>query len=300
MTSRVNLTTFVNTALSNFQLNTSRMQTLQEQLASGKKINRPSDDPSGTRKVLASRAENLEFQQYTSNIQDAKGSVEFNTSILRDISDLLVRTQETTMRGVSDTADQDTKNALASEINQILNSLVQAANSKRLGKYVYSGTKTSTQPFKTTTNSNGDIDSVTYKGNREKIEYQIGPGMKAQVNQPGDEAFTDINLFDAIINIRDNLRTGSSASASAELDNINNAIDHLANLVSRAGGIASTLELSHNRINDAIISNTEIIGDTEGVDITEVVLRLKEQENVFQASLAAGSLIFKTSILDYL
>ncbi len=300
MSDRVNTVTFLNTAIANIQLSTARMQKLQEQISTGKKINRPSDDPAGAGSVLDLRVEALRLDQYTSNIQNAKNSVEFTTTVLGQISDLMQRAQELAVQGVNGTADQSARNIIASEINGILETLLQSANSKLLGKYIYAGTETTTTPYTETRNSAGQITANTYNGNREKIEYLVGPNMKIQVNQPGEEAFIDNKLFDALIKVRDNLGSGALTFARAELDNIKNGHTSVTNMVAKMGGIASTLEFVNNKVEDTKFSLAEVLGEKEGADLVELVLRLKEEENILQAALASGAFIFRTSILDYL
>ena len=210
------------------------------------------------------------------------------------------RITELTMQGVNDTADQQTRNINASEINQLLDTVLQSANSKRSGSYIFAGTETTTEPFETTVNSKGEIDSVTYKGNREKIEYNIGPNTNTQVNQTGAEIFMDSGLFGTIIRVRDNLASGAISFARAELDNLESAAKNIRNTIAKAGSIASTLELSGNRIAQTKLSIQETLASTESADIAETVMKLTEQQSIFEASLASSSYIFRTSILDYL
>ncbi|MBT6564860.1 MAG: flagellar hook-associated protein FlgL [Candidatus Scalindua sp.] len=300
MTTRVNLATFINTTLSNVQQSTSNMNKLQEQISTGKKVNRPSDAPASARRILSLRAEEMRLDKYSANIQTAKGSLDYNASILQNTSDILQRITELTMQGVSDSTDQSGKNIIASEINQLLESVIQGSNTSRAGRYVFAGTKTTTVPFEATRNPNGKISAVTYNGNREKIEYQIGPNANIVTNQTGDEIFTDSRLFDTIIKIRDNLANGTVSLARNELDNLDNASMGIINAVAKAGSVSSTLELTGNRIADTRLSLKEVLASTESADLSELVMRLKEQENIFQASLASGSYVFNTSILDYL
>ncbi len=300
MSSRVNLETFVNTTLRNIHSSTSRIQELQEQMSTGKKIKRPSDDPADARKILNLKTENLRLEQYSSNIQNATQSLEFNTSVLVNLSNLVQRTQELTVQGVNGTMDQEGRNIVASEINSLLESIVQNANSQRSERYIFAGTKTTTTPFEVTRNSKGEISAVTYKGNRDKVEYQVGPGINAQINQPGEEVFVDNRLFNTIINIRDSLENGALTFANDELDNIESAHTSIVNLISKTGGITKTLELADNRIEDTKLSIADSLMSTESADLTELVLILKEQENIFQATLASSAIIFRTSILDYL
>lgn len=300
MTTRVNLETVINSTIFNVQRSTSNLSKLQEQISTGKKVNRPSDAPAGARRILSIRSETFRLDQYSSNVMTATQSLNYNSSTLQSTANLLQRIQELTMQGVNDTTDSDGRKAIASEIDQLVESVLQSANSTRLGRYIFAGTKTKTVPFVATRNSNGEISAITYNGNREKIEYQVGVSATVQVNQTGNEAFIDNKLFSSIINIRDGFAGGTALAAQNELDNLDNAHTSVLNLIAKAGGAANTLELTDNRITDIRLSLNEMLATTESADITELVLKLKEQENIYQASLASGSVAFNTSILNYL
>ncbi|MGR3174487.1 MAG: flagellar hook-associated protein FlgL [Candidatus Scalindua sp.] len=300
MTTRVNLETIINSTIFNVQRSTSKLSKLQEQISTGKKINRPSDAPAGARRILNIRSEVFRLDQYASNVQTATQSLNFNSSTLQNTANILQRIQELTMQGVNDTTDSDGRKIIAIEINQLVESILQSANTKRSGRYIFAGTKTKTVPFEATRNSNGEISAITYKGNREKIEYPVGPGTTVQVNQTGNEIFISNKLFSSIINIRDSFASGSAVSAQNELDNLSNAHNSVLNSMAKAGSVANTLELTGNRITDTKLTLNEILASTESADITELVLRLKEQEFIFQASLASGAIILNISILDYL
>jgi flagellar hook-associated protein 3 FlgL len=300
MTTRVTLETIINSTIFNVQRSTSNLSKLQEQISTGKKVNRPSDAPASARKILNLRSEKFRLDQYASNVQTGIQSLNFNSSTLQNTANTLQRIQELTMQGINATTDQNGRNAIASEINQLLESILQDANSTRSGRYIFAGTATKTTPFEATRNSKGEISAVTYKGNREKIEYPVGPGTTVQVNQTGNEIFIGNKLFSSIINIRDGFASGSAVSAQNELDNLNNAHNNVLNSIAKAGGVANTLELTGNRITDIKLSINEILATTESADLAELVLKLTEQENIFQASLASGSVLLRTSILDYL
>ncbi|MBS1258690.1 MAG: hypothetical protein MAG551_01752 [Candidatus Scalindua arabica] len=300
MTTRVNLETVINSTIYNVQRSTSNLSKLQEQISTGKKVNRPSDAPAGARQILSLRSEARKLDQYASNVKTATQSLNFNASTLQGTANILQRIQELTMQGINSTTDADGRKAIASEINELAESVLQSANSTRQGRYIFAGTKTKTVPFEATRNTNGEISAVTYKGNLEKIEYQVGVSATAQVNQAGKEVFIDNKLFSAIIKIRDDFATGTAVTAQSELDNLKSAQTTVLNTVAKAGGIANTLELTDNKITDVKLSLNEMLATTESADITELVLKLKEQENIYQASLASGSVIFNTSILNYL
>jgi len=300
MATRVNLETFISSTLANVQKSTSNMSRLQEQISTGKKVNRASDDPAGARKILSLRSEDLRLDQYASNIQTATQSLDFNAAALSNTSDIVQRITELTMQGVSGATDQSGRTIIANEINQLLETIMQSANSKRLGRYTFAGTETTTEPFVAARNSSGNISSVAYKGNRETIQYNVGPNTNTTVNLTGDEVFMQTRLFDTIVKIRENLLDGAITFATNELTNLDNASQNILNSIAKAGGISSTLELTGNRIDDTKLSLQEVLASAESADIAELVLKLTEQQSIFEASLSSGSYIFKTSILNYI
>ncbi len=299
MPSRINLETLVNSTLMNIQLSASRMQKLQEQVATGKKINRPSDDPDGARKILNFRSEDLKLEQFSKNVQTSMQSIQFGESILQNTSNTINRVQELLVQAVNPTTAQGVREVIAKEIDGMIETVLQDANSQRLGRYIFAGTETSTRPFETTRNSKGEVTAVTYNGNREKIEYAVGPGTKVQVNHTGGEVFMDSKIFTTLIAIRDNLTNGAIEFAKAGLDDIVNVQEDIMDSIVKAGATVNNLEFTDNRIKDAKMSFTEALGEVESADIAELVLKLTEQQNIFQAALASGVLVFETSILDY-
>ena len=246
------------------------------------------------------RSEGIRLDTFSSNIETGVQSLSFSTSTLQGAAGLVQRVQELTIQGLNGTIDQGGRNTIAAEINQILESLLQIANTTRAGKYIYAGTETTTKAFTETRNTSGDISGLTYNGNREKIEYQVGPGINVQVNQPGEEVFVDNGLFNTMIRLRDSLRNGAISFVQDELGNIEAQQDEILGIISKLGGVTSTLQLTGNRIEDTKLSINEFLASTESADLSEVILNLKEEETVFQAALASSSLIFRTSILDFL
>ena len=300
MATRVNLETFISSTLANVQKSTSNMSRLQERISTGKKVNRASDDPAAARKILSLRSEDLRLDQYASNIQTATQSLDFNAAALSNTSDIVQRITELTMQGVSGATDQSGRTIIANEINQLLETIMQSANSQRLGRYTFAGTETTTEPFVATRNASGNISSVAYNGNRETIQYNVGPNTNTTVNLTGDEVFMKTRLFDTIVKIRDNLFDGAITFATNELTNLDNGAQNILNSIAKAGGISSTLELTGNRIDDTKLSLQEVLASAESADIAELVLKLTEQQSIFEASLSSGSYIFKTSILNYI
>ncbi len=133
MSTRVNLETFISTTLANVQKSTSNMSRLQEQISTGKKVNRASDNPADARKILSLRSEDLKLDQYASNIQTATQTLDFSAAALTNTSDILQRITELTMQGVGGSTDRGGRAIIANEVSRLLETIMRSASSERLG-----------------------------------------------------------------------------------------------------------------------------------------------------------------------
>src|SRR3989339_2034811 len=116
------------TTLSNINLNYKKIQAIQEKLSSGKQINRPSDDPSGTRKVLGLRAEELQVQQFLDNTETAKEQINYTSNTLESIQEIFTKIKGLTIQAGNDTLGQSDRNIIAEQTEEILLTDLQNAN----------------------------------------------------------------------------------------------------------------------------------------------------------------------------
>src|SRR3972149_6287347 len=209
------------TTLSNIKLNYKKMQEIQEKLSSGKQINRPSDDPSGARKVLGLRTEDLQVQQFLDNTETAKEQINYTSNTLESIQEIFTKIKGLTIQAGNDTLGQSDRNIIANELDELLASVLQNANTDNNGRYIFSGTETLTSAFTATRDNNG---------NNEEIKYQIGPNTFIQINLPGGKLFQDNKAFSTLISLRDALK--ASTFDSAAFSNLRNTFDAAANALS--------------------------------------------------------------------
>ncbi len=290
------------TTLSNINLNYKKIQAIQEKLSSGKQINRPSDDPSGTRKVLGLRAEELQVQQFLNNTETAKEQISYTSNTLESIQELFSKIKNLAVQAGNDTLGQTDRNIIANELDELLESVLQNANTDNNGRYIFSGTKTLTSAFTATRDSNGNITSVSYNGNNEEIKYQIGPNTFIQVNLPGGKLFQDNKAFSTLISLRDALK--ASAFDSAAFSNLRNTFDTASNALSteitKFGAKANRLEMTTNSLENSQTALKELISYTEDADVASLIVDLQHQENVLQSSLKTGAMVIQQTLLDFL
>jgi len=167
----------------NLQRSLNRYLDLQTDMSSGKRINKPSDDPVGTMRDLDYRTQLSRIDQYQANIDQGMNWLDSYDSILADVNDMLSEAKELGVSMASDNYDASQRTAAANEIQAIFDRVVQLADSQIGGRQMFSGYKTKTTPF--TVYNHG----VTYGGDFGKILYEIEASSREAVNLSGAETF---------------------------------------------------------------------------------------------------------------
>jgi len=172
------------TILQDIMFNYRRLSGLQKQLATGKKIEYPSDDPVGTVKVGEFNTSINEIEQYNKNIDSAVSWLNYTDNALDEVGKIMQRVREITIYGADGALSTIDRDALADEVDELRKHLLQTANTEYNGHYIFAGRKTTTKPFA----FNG-ADEDVYMGDNGEIEREIQKGEKVVVNVTGVQAF---------------------------------------------------------------------------------------------------------------
>lgn len=165
----------------NLQKNRADMADLQNQAATQKRINKPSDDPLASARVLVSRTEERGNTQFIKNINHAKSFLEFSDQSLGELSEVLVRAKELAISQSNDASGNvESRLVTAAEVSQIYNQSIQIGNRKLAERYVFGGYNTQNRPF----DASGE-----YAGDDGDIKVQINKDAFLSINIPGNKAF---------------------------------------------------------------------------------------------------------------
>ena len=207
--------------LSSIQTAQTRLSDTQERVATGRRINRPSDDPFGTSRSIASHAKLDNVAQQQRTITMARSELASTESVLTSLGDVVGRAQELAVQADSSALDGPARRQIAAEVNQLLSEAVKLGNSSYAGRYIFAGHQTQTAPF--VEDVPGQASTVTYAGDSGQIQREIGDGEQMPVNLDGDAIFTP--LFNDLIAFRDALNTNDLNGVSAASANMGNALD---------------------------------------------------------------------------
>ncbi|MEA4882363.1 MAG: flagellar hook-associated protein FlgL [Clostridia bacterium] len=276
-----------------------RYQMMQEQVGSGRRINRLSDDPHGAAKAVRLRSALRGADQHKKNAENASTEITAYDDTLDKIGNILNRTRELVVRAGTDSVTPTERQAIAVEVGQLFEEVVQSANSMHNGQYMFAGHQGMEPPFEVLGNP---PTGVIYRGDAGKNTVEVGPGVVLSPNLTGDEVFVNgVNLFDTFLTVENHLKNDNVQGLSgSDLSAVDAAMDKVLRFRAELGGKGNRLELVINRLDSDKVSLTELLSKTEGVDFTEAVMRLSEQEIVYHAALAAASKSVQSGLLQYL
>lgn len=274
-----------------------RLLTAQEQIATQKRVSKPSQDPVTYGQVLQERSEQSRTQQWTRNIEFGTQRLELADRTLTQTSSVLARIKELTIQARSDTVNPENRQAIAKEIRQLQGHLVQLANSEIDGQAIFGGTKTDVAPYVL-----GAGDTVTYQGNAESQAIAVGEGLTVQVLVPGGQVFSGptLNIFDGVRDLLAVIESNNQAGMDTGLGNMDRALSQIANAQGQVGSLVNRLETTKDWLAQADTLLAKTISDNEDADLAAAITELSRQQVALSATQATLSRIFETSFLNFL
>jgi len=268
------------------------------ELASGRTINVPSDNPAGTAALVLNHDAQNAVDTFQQNIGDLQNRLNTADSALSSAVDALNQAISLGVEaGNSDLSDQD-RQAIAQQLTGIQQELLGIANTTVGGTYLFSGTLVETKPFALNAAS---PDGVTYSGNSSVSSVEISRGQTLNVNVPGDQLFLNASgsVFGAINQLITAVQTNSGIAnasvalgqASSQFDTQRLAYGNALNELQSTGTFLSSEELQ--------LSTQE--SNIDAADIAKVTTEFSQEDVAYQAALAAeGKILSLPNLLDYI
>ena len=297
-----------------------RLNNLRQIASSGKKLNKPSDDPTAVRPVLNTQSLLRANDRYLETMGTALDRLNNLDDHFDHMENILTNAYETTIASLNGTYTAEDRNSQADIISQIKDELLDIANAKYDGKYIFAGFEEQTQPF--TVNDTYDpltydpANSLTwpvqYHGDNNTFSLEISPGEKVEVGISGSDLFLGdadndgavdpgkYDIFAVLTRIEDAMRANDPDAIEAELSNLQNGTDQIRLERGKTGNIAAKVDRATGNLQDAQITLQETLSRYEDADIVGAITNMTQQENALEAALQVAAQVSQLSILDYL
>jgi flagellar hook-associated protein 3 FlgL len=281
----------------NIKLNLARLSTQlvksEEQISTGKRINRASDDPIGMERVLNYRQRLSQMDQYTTNISSAKQHIDTVDTILEGVTSLI-----NDAKGFAADSDPDQRQTYADQVGMIRDQIIQMANSKSNGQYLFGGDVSDSPPFDSTTGA--------YSGDHGTKDFLIGDGQQFNITVDGSEIFQGSNtddVFTVLESLQTELAKGDAADSdviSSHMSQLQDAIDQITAVRSENAGRYQRLEASENHYASFSLNIEDLLSSTEDVDMASAIIDYQNQQTAYESSLSVSSQIIQKSLVDFL
>ncbi len=285
------------TMLSSIERNRQISQKLQMDIATTRKLRRPSDDPTGVVQVERFKVLMSRNEQYGKNITLMRDFVNHGSSALEQVIDTLEDAKEIAVRGASDTADQSARSSLANQVDHFISVLIDAGNTKYRNRFIFAGTLTTGQNPYTRA---GDV--VTYNGNDKAIKGKIGFETELTYNKPGNEIFSPaggVDIFATMAALKQGLETNDTAAIQNTITELQQAIDQTIANESEFGILMSRLSSTESIIAMENINFADAISKIQDTDIVEAVVTSQIIQNAITTGLRTMSEVVQTSLVNF-
>ena len=184
-----------------------KLSRTQQQVATGQKIFKPSEDPVAASRVVNMKDTLASVEQQQSNINSARARITLAEGVLNNVVESIHRVRELTIQANNDSQNESTRLFIADEVKQIQESILNLANTTDSNnEFLFSGSLTRFKPF-----SRNESGSFEYNGDESHREVQISQSRRIAVDDPGSDIFLEIKNGNGTFNIvsgPENMGTG--------------------------------------------------------------------------------------------
>lgn len=305
--------------LSAIQNSYGRLSNYQKQVATGLRINTPSDDPVGISRVLWLKSSISQIKQYQSNNDIALDEINGASEVINNVLTSLQRVKEIAVYNSSGIASQSQMNTGANEVEEILNNIIASANTTINNKYMFSGFQTDTKPFDVTATTPppgppvpaGLIATVGYSGDAGQRQVEVATGRTVIVNFAGRSAvagspgvFVDttagVDIFASLIQLRNDLYGGTVSAIINDQAALSNYVNYLQGIAGKLGVTANELVNLKSSQDKELLQKDTVRADIEEVDPYVAMSNMSNEQVAYQAALQVGAKLFSMSLFDFL
>ncbi|PID05005.1 MULTISPECIES: flagellar hook-associated protein FlgL [unclassified Sporosarcina] len=283
--------------LRNLSSSYNNMGKLQEQLNTGKKVTRPSDDPVVVMKGMGYGMQVDKVEQFQKNMGEVNNWLDSSDDALDGVGQVLHRLKElATNASNTGTMTETDRKAIETEIGQLREHLQDMANTKVGDKHIFSGSMTDQPLFNKDKGTFEDGDSFS-----KNVEIEVFDGISLRVSTDVSKMFKDIDTM--LDKVKDLTATGSTATGESFGKLINDIDSHMDVVLSKradVGARSNRAELMHNRLEMQEGAAKKQRSQNEDVDYEKTITDLITSESIHRATLSVGARIMQPSLMDFL
>jgi flagellar hook-associated protein 3 FlgL len=268
-----------------------------DELASGRSVNQISDNPAAAAALVLNHSTSSQESQYLQNLNILQGRYQVADSALSNAVTAMTRASSLAVEGANGTMTPSNRQAIAGEVQGILNQMLSLANTSYEGAYVFAGTAVGSQPF----TQNAATNTVTYNGNQQTTQVQLSNGVSMTANMPGDQLFMNAggNVLQSLQDLYTALNTGTNISGA--VTEVQNGLAQLDSQRVFYGNALNQVSSSENFLNQDTVNLSQQENTLAGADMAAVATNYAQAQVAEQAIISAASqALQQKTLLDFI
>ena len=269
------------------------------EVSTGKSVSLPSDNPAASANMVQNTIDAQNVDQYTQNVSSVLSMVQTSDSALSSVVSSLMKAVTLGVEGANGTTNATDKQAIATEVQGILASVVSLANTSFQGSYLFGGTASGQVPYTVDSTS---ASGYKYNGNSAVNSVVVGDDLSIQANLPGSQIFSNSSndVLGSLSALVAALNNGNSAAIQSATSSISSALSYVSQQRVFYGNAESQLNSQDTYLQQETVSLTSQANSLVGVDMAKAATALAQAQTANSAALAAAAKILPTTLLNYL
>ncbi|HCO6002751.1 TPA: flagellar hook-associated protein FlgL [Escherichia coli] len=282
-----------------------------EQMATGKEILQPSDDPIAATRITQLNRQQSAIEQYQSNIDSASAGLSQQESILDGVNNSLLAVRDDLLEAANGTNTADSLASLGQDIESLTESMVAALNYQdEDGHYVFGGTINDRPPI-VAVDDDGDgvTDSYSYQGNSDHRQTTVSNGVEVDTNVAASDFFgSNLDVLNTLNSLSQELQNPDVDPADPQVqsdiqnavDVVDTASDDLNASIASLGETQNTMSMLSDAQTDISTSNDELIGSLQDLDYDPASITFTGLEVAMEATLKTYSKVSELNLFSVL
>lgn len=302
---------FFDRAVSQMGERQTSLSTIQAQLAEGKKIVKPSDEPDRAGAILRIKSMVDRQERHQDALVAAKNRLQSEEAVLKNSTGLITRIKELALTASNDSYDESNREVIAIEIDGMAEQLLSLANARDTqDNYLFGGSKVRVQPFQK--NEDGRI---VYVGDETRFRIAVGDHRDLNLNRSGTDVFgplarqtgdpeapvtTAVSLFESLQDLTSAIRSGNHDQMNRGIGELDRMMNRLTFNISEVGTDLHVAGMQTEVVEETQIQLKSILSNVEDLDYAEAVTRMQKQMMSLEAAQRSFAQISQLNLFDYI
>lgn len=291
--------------LANMQTLQQQIQTTQEQISSGFKINKPSDAPAAVGDVLQLESALGRVNQVSNNLGLVQGEVNTGESALENATSLMEQVASIAAQGANSTTPASSRTTLSQQVQQILGQLVSVSQTQYNGSYIFGGGSATSAPYQLDLSNANGVDRLSSAPSTRLIQDATGMtfavSLSAQTifdNRNPNDSLASNNVFAAVNSLRVALANNDQAGITSAMSSVQSAQDYLGQQLAFYGGVQNEVSNAISVAQKFQTQDQAALGSERNTDMATAAVNSTQEQASLQAAIQAEASLPRTSLFS--